>query len=56
MVDAQDLKSCDPFGSCGFESLPRHHGVWLSWQSARFARKKFNRGVAQLARVHALGA
>gem|GEM_PF-5819699 len=24
MVDAQDLKSCDLFGSCGFESHPRH--------------------------------
>ena len=34
MVDTQDLKSCGPIGSCGFESHPRH--------------RAFLRGVAQL--------
>ena len=24
LADAQDLKSCDPKGSCGFETRPRH--------------------------------
>jgi hypothetical protein len=25
LADAQDLKSWDPKGSCGFDSHPRHH-------------------------------
>jgi hypothetical protein len=24
LADAQDLKSCDPKGSCGFDPRPRH--------------------------------
>lgn len=27
LADAQDLKSCDPKGSCGFDPRPRHHLV-----------------------------
>ncbi|SVA05391.1 uncharacterized protein METZ01_LOCUS58245, partial [marine metagenome] len=26
LADAQDLKSCGPYGPCGFDSHPRHFG------------------------------
>src|SRR3989304_9079375 len=38
MVDVQDLKSCDPFGSCGFESRPRHRGVAQLVSAPRLGR------------------
>ena len=29
LADAQDLKSCEPKGSCGFDPHPRHHKHWV---------------------------
>ena len=31
LADAQDLKSWDPKGSCGFDSHPRHHDPSRGW-------------------------
>ena len=35
LADAQDLKSWDPQGSCGFDSRPRHQLHWVFSQRGR---------------------